>query len=132
MSLFTSSYGKLIDIALATESRMDKKLFTRLTESTRQHAEIARGERAPGRVMTSRHDAPSTYNRATPSPGGLSTVISPSTKQQARELIDSLPDCATWEDVAYEVDLRASIERGLADADAGRLIPLEDLMKEFD
>jgi hypothetical protein len=83
--------------------------------------------------MTSRHDAPSTsaYSRATPSPGGLSTVSNPSTKQQARELLDSLPDSATWEDVAYEVDLRASIERGLADADAGRLIPLEDLMKEF-
>ena len=112
---------------------MDKKLFTRLTESARQHAEIARGERAPGRVMTSRHDGPSTpaYNRATPSSGSSSTVGSPSTKQQARELIDSLPDSATWEDVAYEIDLRASIERGLADADAGRLIPLEDLMKEF-
>lgn len=112
---------------------MDKKLFTRLTESTRQHAEIAHGERAPSRVMTSRHDVPSTpaYSRATPSPGGPSTVSNPSTKQQARELIDGLPDSATWEDVAYEIDLRASIERGLADADAGRLIPLEDLMKEF-
>lgn len=28
-------------------------------------------------------------------------------------------------------ELRASIARGLADADAGRLVPVEDLMKEF-
>ncbi|WP_161814948.1 hypothetical protein [Steroidobacter agaridevorans] len=35
------------------------------------------------------------------------------------------------QDVAYQVELRASIERGLTDADAGRLIPMEDLMKEF-
>jgi predicted transcriptional regulator len=42
-----------------------------------------------------------------------------------------LPDSATWEDVAYEVELRASIERGLADSDAGRVVALEDLMKEL-
>jgi predicted transcriptional regulator len=28
-------------------------------------------------------------------------------------------------------ELRASIARGLSDADAGRLVPVEDLMKEF-
>lgn len=54
-----------------------------------------------------------------------------SAKRQAHELINNLPESATWEDVAYEVELRASIERGLADADAGRLIPVEDLLKEF-
>jgi predicted transcriptional regulator len=42
-----------------------------------------------------------------------------------------LPDSATWEDVAYEVELRASIERGLADSDAGRVVAVEDLMKEL-
>lgn len=52
-------------------------------------------------------------------------------KQQAHALIDHLPDSASWEDLAYEMDLRASIERGLADAKAGRLIPVEDLMKEL-
>lgn len=55
----------------------------------------------------------------------------PSTKRQAHELIDTLPDTATWEDVAYEVDLRASIESGLADSEAGRVVAVEDLMKEL-
>jgi hypothetical protein len=62
---------------------------------------------------------------------GSSTVSTPFTKRQAHELIGNLPESATWEDVAYEVELRASIERGLADADAWRLIPVEDLLKEF-
>jgi predicted transcriptional regulator len=52
-------------------------------------------------------------------------------KQQAHALVDSLPESATWEDLAYEAELRASIDRGLADSEAGRLIPVEDLMKEL-
>lgn len=55
----------------------------------------------------------------------------PPLKQQAHALIENLPDTATWDDVAYEAELRASIEHGLADAQAGRVIPVEDLMKEF-
>ena len=52
-------------------------------------------------------------------------------KQQAHALIDQLPDTATWDDVVYEMAVRRSIERGLADADAGRLTDVEDLRKEF-
>jgi len=52
-------------------------------------------------------------------------------KQQAHELIDHLPDTATWDDVVYEMAVRRSIERGLADADAGRLIEVKDLRREF-
>lgn len=54
-----------------------------------------------------------------------------SLKQTAHALIDQLPDTATWEDLAYEMDVRASIERGMADSKAGRVIPVEDLMKEL-
>jgi hypothetical protein len=75
--------------------------------------------------------APRAYNPAVSSPGGPGSVSTPPTKRQAHELIDALPDSATWEDVAYEVELRASIERGLADSDAGRVVALEDLMKEL-
>ncbi len=41
-----------------------------------------------------------------------------SLKQQAHALIDDLPDTATWDNVVYEMAVRRSIERGLADADA--------------
>lgn len=59
------------------------------------------------------------------------TANAPSVKRLAHELIDKLPDSATWDDVAYEAELRASIERGLADAESGRIIAVEDLMQEL-
>ena len=43
-------------------------------------------------------------------------------KPDARLLVDGLPDSATWDDLAYEIYVRQSIERGLADSDAGRVI----------
>jgi hypothetical protein len=61
-----------------------------------------------------------------PSEDNASTV-----KKQAHELIDELPDNATWDELAYRIAVRASIERGLADAEAGRLIPVEEVMREF-
>jgi predicted transcriptional regulator len=52
-------------------------------------------------------------------------------KAAAHQLIDQLPEGATWDELAYEIEVRASIERGLADAEAGRLIPQEDVEKRF-
>jgi len=46
----------------------------------------------------------------------------PNIKPDARQLVESLPDSATWDDLAYEVYVRQAIERGLADADAGRTV----------
>ena len=53
-------------------------------------------------------------------------------KAAAHQLIDQLPDGVSWDEIAYEVEVRASIERGLADAEAGRLIPQEEVEKRFD
>lgn len=46
----------------------------------------------------------------------------PSIKADARQLVDGLPESATWDDLAYEVYVRQAIERGLADSDAGRTL----------
>jgi len=51
--------------------------------------------------------------------------------EQIHQITDALPPGATWDDVRYQIDLRASIERGLADSLAGRLSPVEDLLREF-
>jgi len=59
------------------------------------------------------------------------TVASIPVKQQAREIVDHLPDNVTWEEVMYELELRASIERGITDADSGKLTPVHDVMREF-
>lgn len=54
-----------------------------------------------------------------------------SLKQQAHDLIDGLPDSAGWDDVVYEMVTRREIELGLADSEANRTTPVEDIAKEF-
>lgn len=41
-------------------------------------------------------------------------------RSDAKRLVDQLPADAGWDDLAYEVYVRQSIELGVADADAGR------------
>ena len=53
-------------------------------------------------------------------------------RHKVHQLADQLPANATWEDVMYQVALRRSIEKGLAEADAGLLIPVEELLKDYD
>jgi hypothetical protein len=43
------------------------------------------------------------------------------TKEQARALLDKLPDDVTWDDIVYELAARRSIELGLVDAENGRV-----------
>jgi len=58
--------------------------------------------------------------------------IQPQTlKQQAYQLIDQLPDDATWHDLAYRAAVRADIEAGLADSAANRVTPVEDILQEL-
>ena len=52
-------------------------------------------------------------------------------KQAAHQLIDKLPDNATRDDVVYEMVTRREIELGLADSDANRTTPVEDVIKGF-
>ncbi len=52
-------------------------------------------------------------------------------KQQAYDLVNQLPDDATWDDLVYQVVLRREIEKGIEDSDAGRVSPVEDVIKEF-
>lgn len=52
-------------------------------------------------------------------------------KTQACSLIKQLPDGATWDEVAYRLAVRASIERGLAEADAGQLMTTEELRQSL-
>lgn len=53
---------------------------------------------------------------------------SPNIKPDARRLVESLPDSATWDDLAYEVYVRQAIEAGLADAAAGRVVSHDDAL----
>lgn len=52
-------------------------------------------------------------------------------KQEAHALIDKLPDSVTWNDIAYHIEVRASIERGLAESEAGLGVDVKDLRIKY-
>ncbi len=52
-------------------------------------------------------------------------------KEEARRLVERLSEDATWEDLMYEVYVREAIEAGLEDSRAGRIVPLEEVRKQF-
>ena len=55
----------------------------------------------------------------------------PTTKEQARALLENLPDDATWDDIVYELAARRSIELGLADAEQGRVTDASTVRREL-
>ena len=52
----------------------------------------------------------------------------PNIKPDARQLVEALPESATWDDRAYEVHVRQAVETGLTDADTGRTVSHEDAL----
>ena len=52
-------------------------------------------------------------------------------KETAHQLIDQLPDDASWEKVLYILQVRRDVEAGLADVEAGRVVKTEQLRKDL-
>ena len=52
-------------------------------------------------------------------------------KSAARQLVDSLPDHATWDDVMYRVYVRQAIEAGRQDVVEGRLVDVAEVRRQF-
>jgi hypothetical protein len=52
-------------------------------------------------------------------------------KSEAHQLVDRLPDDASWEDLIYQIYVRQSIEAGLKDAEAGRVETVADVRRSF-
>lgn len=55
-----------------------------------------------------------------------------SAKQMIVDAVQRLPDDATIEDAMERLYFLQKIERGLADADAGRVIPHEEVLRIFE
>lgn len=55
----------------------------------------------------------------------------PSAKEAARKIIDHLPEQATWDDIMYELYVKQKMEEGLADIDAGRTVPHDEVKTEL-
>jgi len=54
-----------------------------------------------------------------------------SAKDSAREIIDHLPEQATWDDIMYELYVKQKIEEGLKAADEGRTVSHEEAKRRL-
>jgi predicted transcriptional regulator len=52
-------------------------------------------------------------------------------KEEAKRLIEKLPDDMSWDDLMHEIYVRQSIEAGLADSEAGRLTDVAEVRTKF-
>ena len=52
-------------------------------------------------------------------------------RHQAQELVDALPEDATWEDLMELIYVRQKITAGLQDVDAGRVVDVEEVRRRF-
>ena len=58
--------------------------------------------------------------------GGMATV-----KEEARQLVERLPEDATWKDLLYEVYVRQKIEQGRKAVAEGRVVSHEEVKSRF-
>ncbi len=52
-------------------------------------------------------------------------------KEEARRLIDKLPEESTWDDLMYEIYVRQVVESGVEDSRAGRTTDVEQVREKF-
>lgn len=58
-------------------------------------------------------------------------MATPSIKEDARRLVEKLPDNSTWDDLVHEIYVRQAIEAGLVDSQAGRTTAVEQVRTSF-
>jgi len=52
-------------------------------------------------------------------------------KREAQRLVEQLPEQASWDDLMYEIYVRQAVERGIAAADAGKVVSHDDAMRRL-
>lgn len=52
-------------------------------------------------------------------------------KNEAKRLVEELPEDATWDDLMYRIYVRQSIETGLRDSEAGRVVSVDEVRARF-
>lgn len=53
-------------------------------------------------------------------------------KQRALQIVEELPEDSSYEDILRELAFERMIERGLADAEAGRTITSEEMRRRME
>lgn len=54
-----------------------------------------------------------------------------SIKQEARRMVQDLPDEANWDDLMHKIYVRQAIEAGLRDIEAGRTVDVREIRERF-
>ena len=52
-------------------------------------------------------------------------------KDEAKRLLENLPDDLTWDDLMHEIYVRQAIEAGLSDSKAGRTTEVTEVRMRF-
>jgi len=52
-------------------------------------------------------------------------------KQAAKQIIEQVPDQASWDDIMYELYVKEKVERGLEAIEEGRTVSYEDAKKRL-
>ncbi|HVT05297.1 MAG TPA: hypothetical protein VHL58_18185 [Thermoanaerobaculia bacterium] len=56
--------------------------------------------------------------------------VSGTPKDRVRAIVEQQPDDSSFDEILSELAFARMIERGVSDADAGRLIPHDDVLRE--
>jgi predicted transcriptional regulator len=52
-------------------------------------------------------------------------------KDEARKLVENLPEESTWDDLMRAIYERLKVEQGIVDAEAGRTVSNEEVRRRF-
>ncbi len=52
-------------------------------------------------------------------------------REEAKRLVEQLPDDATWEDLMYKIYVIQSIQAGLKDIEEGKVVSHEEVKRRF-
>ncbi len=52
-------------------------------------------------------------------------------KEEVRKLLDQIPDDSSFEDIQYHIYVREKIERGIKDAEEGRILSQEEVERRM-
>jgi hypothetical protein len=52
-------------------------------------------------------------------------------KEEARRLLERLPDNVTWDELMHEIYVRQTIEAGISDSRAGKVVDVATVRERF-
>jgi predicted transcriptional regulator len=58
-------------------------------------------------------------------------MVATNIKEEPKRLLEKLPDNRTWDDLMHEIHVQQSIEAGLADSEAGKVVEVSEVRKQF-